>query len=143
MTLVRWQPFRSLARTNARDLLDEVFSNVFEPASKDSTWYPRVDVRDDGESINLYAELPGMKQDDFKVTYENNVLTLSGERKAEERKDENCYYCVERQYGRFARSFKMPAEVDGEKITADYKDGVLHLNLPKQEAKKPREIKIS
>jgi HSP20 family protein len=89
------------------------------------------------------AEVPGLTADEVKVDVENKVLTLSGERKVEKEETEGTYRRVERQYGSFTRSFSLPETVDAENISADLKDGVLELRLPKKEAPTPRKISVN
>jgi HSP20 family protein len=103
---------------------------------------PRVDIVDEKDTVNVHIELPGMKKDDIKVIVENNVLTISGERKREtEEKDKN-YLRTERVYGSFSRSFTLTDEVNTENIKADYKDGILKIKLAKAEKAKPKEISV-
>ncbi|MFO7761410.1 MAG: Hsp20/alpha crystallin family protein [Thermodesulfobacteriota bacterium] len=103
----------------------------------DITWSPRLDVSETDKTVEIEADLPGMKKEDIKVSMENNILTIQGERKEEEKKEDKQYHYVERTTGSFYRSFQVPAEIDEDKIEATFKDGVLHLSLPKtEEAKK-------
>ena len=145
MTLVRWKPvsgFANWARTP--DLFGEAFDSMFPVSSKDEKgWLHRVDITYDKDNIYINAEVPGMKKEDVKVTYENDLLSISGERNREEKKENNGEYRLERQYGSFARSFRLPEEVQADKIQAGYKDGILQITLPKAEEKKPREIEIN
>jgi HSP20 family protein len=105
-------------------------------------WAPSCDIYEEGDSIVVKAELPGVEKSDIDVQVENNVLTLRGERKREkEVKSENLYR-TERFYGAFSRSFTLPVTVDTEKIQAEYKDGVLQVTLPKVDAAKPRRINV-
>jgi HSP20 family protein len=145
MALVKWNPFRSLTAldSDSRNLFDEVFGDFFSvPMMSDGNWLPRMDMRDTKDNIELSAELPGMKKEDIKITYENGLLTISGERKREEKDGDHNYYCIERRFGSFSRSVKLPIEVQADKIKANYNDGILHLTLPKAEARKPHEIPI-
>jgi HSP20 family protein len=106
------------------------------------TWAPDVDLTENKEAYTVRAELPGVVKEDVKVTLNEDVLTISGEKKFEkETKDENVHRS-ERAYGMFSRSFKLPAPIDGEKVHAEYRDGVLTLSVPKAESSKPREIEI-
>ena len=143
MSMEQWRPFSSLAGLSPQGLFDGFFNSVPDTGmSEGSEWQPRVDVKDEKDTIVVLAELPGMSKGDIKVTYENNYLTISGERKLEDKKEDENYYRVERQFGRFSRSFRLSTEMQPDKISAEYKDGVLRLVLPKSEAKKPREISI-
>src|SRR5262245_38881056 len=105
-------------------------------------WQPGVDIREDRNAIVLEADLPGVKSEDFKLSIENNRLTLSGERKFEkESKGEN-FHRVERSYGNFTRTFTLPSTVNVEEAKAEFSGGVLRVTLPKREEAKSREIKI-
>ncbi|MBN2227052.1 MAG: Hsp20/alpha crystallin family protein [candidate division Zixibacteria bacterium] len=144
MTLVRYNPNRVLNRISQD--FDSVLDSFFRaPVFKNDAscdFMPRVDIVEDKESINLHVELPGMKKDDIKVLVEDGVLRISGERKQEsEIKDRN-YIRAERIYGSFSRSFTLPDNVEGDNISADYKDGVLNVTLRKLEKAKPKEIAV-
>jgi HSP20 family protein len=136
MTLVRWNPARELASMEI-DRLNRMFED-FVGSSR--AWTPAVDIYEtkDREYV-IKAELPEMKREDIHVTFENTVLTLTGERKAEFEGD---YHRNERFYGRFSRSFTLPATVDGNRINASYKDGVLTVRVPQREEAKPRQIEV-
>jgi len=107
-----------------------------------SAWYPAVDVFEDKDAVKIVAELPGVKPQDVKLSLESNTLTIRGEKKqqAEERSERVHRY--ERSYGSFERAFVLPSTVDGEKISADYRDGVLTVTVPKAERARPREIPV-
>jgi len=102
-----------------------------------------VDIREEDDAFYVDAEVPGLAAEDVKVDVEKNVLTLSGERKVEKEESEGTYRRVERQYGSFTRSFTLPETVDTENISADLKEGVLALRLPKKEAPTPRKISVN
>ena len=143
MALVRWDPFRDLFSLQER--MNRLFSDTlsresFEPAGGD--WLPAVDIYEDGDSLVFQAELPGVNKDDVEVQVEGNVLTLRGQRKKEKEVNGEQYHRVERYYGGFVRSFTLPTGIDKEKIRAEYRDGVLRLDLPKGEGAKPKKIKI-
>jgi HSP20 family protein len=105
-------------------------------------WTPTVDISEtDGEYL-IKAELPEVKKEDVKVTLEDGVLTLTGERRQEKEEKTTKYHRVERSYGSFVRSFSLPELVDETKVKAEYKDGVLSLHLPKSEKAKPRAIEV-
>ena len=109
-------------------------------------WMPRVDIVEDEKEFLVKAELPEMKKEDVKVTVENGVLTITGERKLEKEEKNKKYHRVESEYGTFLRSFTLPAAVLADKVAADFKDGVLKVHLPKDikaEAKKAVEIKVA
>ena len=106
-------------------------------------WIPPVDVREHDDALEFTAELPGLAKDDLDITVEDRVLTLSGERKFESGEDKNGYHRIERSYGSFTRSFTLPQEVEQDKVTAVFKDGLLTVRIPKTEQAKPRKIEIS
>ncbi len=105
-------------------------------------WTPAVDVVENNDTYIIKAEIPGMNKDDVKITLENNVLTIRGEKKNESEKKENNYHRVERSYGMFERSFTVPGSIKTNDIDAQYKDGVLTLTLPKAEEAKPKQIDV-
>lgn len=144
MMLTRFNPVRELTgiQREINRLFEDFFGSGFERAM-DRPWGPAVDISEDEKNIYLKADLPGMNQKDIKVSVEDNVLTISGERRSEkEEKKENKVYRLERVYGAFCRSFTLPDNVDPSKISAEYKDGVLSLTVPKTEEKKSRAIDI-
>ncbi len=130
--LTRFDPFAELNR------FQREMSRSFEPSS----WTPAVDIFEDKESIQVRAELPGVKTEDVKVDVENNVLTLRGERKLEHEDKKDSYHRIERWYGAFTRQFMLPRTVDPEHIDAQLKDGVLTVRLPKRAEVKPRQISV-
>jgi HSP20 family protein len=105
-------------------------------------WSPAVDIVENNDSYLLKAELPGMNKDDVKITLENNLLTIRGEKKNEYEKKEGNYHQVERSYGSFERTFTIPGSVKANDIDAQYKDGILSLMLPKMEEAKPKMIDV-
>ena len=105
-------------------------------------WSPVVDICEQGEDVALHAELPGVKKEDIDICVENNVLTVCGKREPSIEAKENCYVLSERNYGNFRRSFSLPNSIDSNKISANYKDGVLSLILPKAEEAKPKQIDV-
>ena len=143
MALVRWDPARELASMEI-DRLNRMFTDFFGGGEHVSrAWAPTVDIytTDENEFV-IQAELPAMKREDISVTFENNVLTLRGERKFDEENNRNNYQRVERFYGTFSRSFNVPGTVDASRITASYKDGVLTVRLPQREEAKPKQITV-
>jgi HSP20 family protein len=150
MAIVRFEPFRDLVSLNER--MNRLFEESFRSASRrggdedwalGGAWAPVVDIYEQDGNIVLKAELSGIDAKDVDIRVENNVLTLSGERKLDNEVKRDSYHRVERSYGTFSRSFTLPLVVDTEKIKADYKDGVLRLTLPKKEEAKPKQISIS
>lgn len=143
MTLVRWDPVRDLASMEI-DRLNNMFTSFMggEGFARNN-WVPPVDIYEtDNHEVVIKAELPDMKREDISVTFENNVLTLKGERKYESEVPRDRFQRFERFYGTFSRSFTLPATVDAAKISAGYKDGVLTIRLPQREEAKPKQITI-
>ena len=133
--LVRWDPFEEMNR-----LHDHFFSGR---GLAKQAFQVAVDIREEDDAFYVDAEVPGLAAEDVKVDVEKNILTLSGERNVEKEEKEGTYRRVERQYGSFTRSFTLPETVDTDNISADLKDGVLALRLPKKEAPTPRKISVS
>jgi len=139
MTLVRWNPARELASMEI-DRLNRMFEDFYGNVRG---WAPAVDVYEtNAHEFVIKAELPEMKREDINVTFEQNVLTLSGERKASFEDDNGTYHRSERAHGKFSRSFTLPAAVDGNRISATYKDGVLTIRVPQREEAKPKQINV-
>jgi HSP20 family protein len=105
-------------------------------------WVPAIDVVEDGEQLVLRADLPGMTEDDIEVEVKDGVLTVSGERKTEEKKEDEGYFRVERAFGHFSRSLTLPEGVAADKVTANFDNGVLEVRIPKPEERKPHRIQI-
>ena len=139
MTLVRWNPARELASMEI-DRLNHMLTDFYGAGR---SWMPAVDIFEtqDHEYV-VKAELPDLKREDIAVTFENGVLTLAGERKTEFDAGQGTYHRSERVYGRFSRSFTLPATVDANRIQASYKDGVLTVRVPQREEAKPRQITV-
>ncbi len=144
MTLTRWSPVRSLAALEV-DRLNRMFEAAFsgEPLSS-GTWVPAVDIFETAEKdVVVKVDLPDMKREDIKVTFENNVLTIEGERKFVTDASHEQYHRMERGYGAFRRSFTLPATVDAARVEAGYQDGVLTVKLPRREESRPRQIQVN
>ena len=142
MALVRWNPIGTLAGMEI-DRLNRMFADL-QTEAFNQAWVPAVDIYEtDAHEVVIKAELPDMKKEDIGVTFENNVLTLSGERKHDETTKREQYQRVERYVGRFSRSFTLPPTVDAGKIAATYKDGVLTIRLPRREEAKPKQISVN
>jgi HSP20 family protein len=146
MAIVRYDPFRDL-RT-LQEEVNRLFSTNLTRAFGDEglgrgAWAPSVDIYENKDQIVLEAELPGMKQEDFDLSIENNVITLRGERRFEKSDDNDNYHRVERSYGAFTRSFTLPQSVSADEARAEYTNGVLRVTLPKREEAKTRRIEIS
>ena len=144
MNIVRYDPFRDLR--GLQDEMNRLFSSTFSRGSDEQmfggAWTPSVDIFENKDNIVLEAELPGMKPEDVNISIENNVLTISGERKFEKKSDGDNFHRVERGYGSFTRSFTLPPTVSSENATAEFENGILHLTLAKREEAKPRRIEI-
>jgi HSP20 family protein len=108
-----------------------------------SEWAPLVDITEDEKEYVIKADLPDVRKEDLKVTLENGVLTISGDRKFEKEEKNKKYHRVERAYGSFLRSFSMPDDAEGSKVNAVFKDGVLRVHLAKSEEAKPRSIDVN
>lgn len=105
-------------------------------------WTPRVDITEDEKEITVCAELPEMKKEDVKVTVDDGVLTISGERKIEKEDKQRKYHRIESEHGAFLRSFTLPAAVAADKVAAEFKSGVLHIHLPKNPRPAPSAVEI-
>ena len=145
MAITRWRPFRDLI--SIQDEMNKLFDDFFgqRPARGEWTegvWSPSVDVSEDKDNVIIKAEMPGMKKEDVKISIQDNVLTLKGEKRQEKEEKDKNYHRIERSYGSFCRSFQLPTSVKTDKIKANYKDGVLNISLPKTEEVKPKEIPI-
>lgn len=145
--LIRWTPQTDLFRSRVSRLFDQAFDEFLSPLSGSEElssrgWLPPVDIRETDEALTLHAEIPGLTKDDVNITLENNVLTISGERKFEKDAKKDNYHRIERAYGAFSRSFSLPANVRTDQVRASFKDGVLTVSLPKAEEAKPRRIEI-
>ena len=142
MALVRWTPIGSLAGMEV-DRLNRMFSD-FQTEAFTQAGGPAVDIYEsENHEVVIKAELPDVKKEDIGVTVENNVLTLTGERKQEESVKREQFQRVERRFGSFSRSFTLPATVDASQIAASYKDGVLTVRLPRREEAKPKQITVN
>ena len=136
------EPWQSLRRLS--NVLHEAFGTFPEEGRMvTASWYPACDVFEDKDAIKIVAEVPGVTPEDVKISLENNVLTIRGEKKqqAEERTERVHRY--ERSYGAFERTFVLPSSVDSERIEASYQNGILTVSVPKAERARPREIPVN
>jgi HSP20 family protein len=144
MAITRYDPFRDLFRL--QDQLFKTFGETYggsrEETGLTGSWTPAVDVFEDGEAITLKIELPEVDAKDVDIQVEANQLTIRGERKLENAENRDGYHRIERTYGSFSRSFTLPTTVDTEHISAESRDGVLRVVLPKRAETKPRQIKV-
>jgi HSP20 family protein len=141
MALIKWDPFREFGALNER--MGNFLGRNWEAPMATTAWNPSVDIFENDNEVVIKAELPGLDAKDIDIKLENNVLTLKGERRFEKEAKEENYHRIEREYGMFSRTFSLPVVVNPEKVTAEYKDGVLKIVLPKKEEIKPKPIKIS
>lgn len=144
--IAQWDPFKELEDLERR--MARWFDRPLrrregeKEALTVAEWSPLVDIEESEKEYLVKAELPEIKKDDVKVTVENGILTIAGERKFEKEEKGKKYHRIERSYGTFVRSFMLPEDVDGTNVSAEYKDGVLHVHLPKAEQAKPKVIEV-
>ena len=144
MTLTRWSPVRDLAAIEI-DRLNRMFEAAFsgEPLAS-GAWVPAVDIYETADKdVVVKVDLPDMKREDIKVTFENDVLSIEGERLHTTTVARGEFHRAERGYGAFRRSFTLPATVDAAKVNAAYQDGVLTVTLPRREETRPRQIQVN
>jgi len=152
--LVRWEPFSGIQRrgdvfgdlTRMQEEMNRFFDDFFgehRPGLAEGAWLPAVDVSEtDGEFV-VRAELPGMSHEDIDINVQDNILTLKGEKKQEQKEEHENFHRLERCYGSFSRSFTLPAGVKTEDIKATFKDGILQVTMPKAEEAKAKKIAIT
>jgi HSP20 family protein len=145
MTMItRIDPFRELA--SLQDRFNSLFENFSDVSAKDQlasgTFIPAVDIYEDEHNLVLKLEIPGMNEEDLNVSLENNTLSVSGERKFEKEEKEENFHRIERRYGSFTRTFRLPNTVDAEKVDASYEKGILKITLGKRAEAKPKQIKV-
>src|SRR4030088_471426 len=143
-TLTRWEPLRELEELQNR--LSTIVSRAPRSSGREdmtvADWVPIADITEDEKEYLIKAELPDLKKEDVKVTLENGVLTISGERKFEKEEKNKKYHRVERAYGTFVRAFTVPDDADPAKVNAEFKDGLLKVHIPKSEQAKPKAIEV-
>ena len=146
MAVVRWEPFRELSSLQSE--MNRLFNAAFGDMPNGGTggaprrWMPAMDLLETDDDFVLRADLPGMTESDVNVELEDNVLTISGERKSEHEEKREGYYRVERAFGSFSRSLTLPQGVDADSVNASFEKGVLEVRVPKPEQRKPRKITI-
>ena len=146
MAIIRWNdPFRDLEAL--QDRMNRLFESTMGRARSEEelftgTWAPPVDIFETKDRIVLKAELPGFDEKQIALRFEDGILTLEGERKFEKESGDENYHRVERSYGKFVRSFAIPAGVEGDRISAGFSNGVLTVDMPKREETKPKQIRI-
>jgi len=147
MTIVRLDPFRNM--NTLQDRINRIFdeatvrSQNYDDEVSKCDWRPVVDIYDTEKAIIINAELPGLSRDNITLDVKENILTLKGERKSGKEVKEENYYRQERSFGKFERAFTLPGTINFEKIKANFKDGVLMIEIPKPEEKKPKQISIT
>jgi HSP20 family protein len=147
MAIVRWwDPVRDLSAI--QDKMNQIFEETFrgrgtEEGIQTGLWTPAVDIYETDAAVVVKAEVPGVEKESIGVEVKDDVLVLKGERKYEKEVREESVHRIERSYGTFQRSFTLPTSVDQEKISANLKDGVLEVTLPKKELAKPKQISVS
>ena len=146
MNLARWNPLREM--TAMQNRINRMFNDPYWLTDRmdDDTgmgrWNPAVDLYEKDDHFVIKAELPGVDKKDIAIDLKDRVLTLSGERSYENEVKEESYYRRERSYGKFQRAFTLPADVDSDKIKAEFKDGLLQIEVPKPEEQKPKQVTI-
>jgi len=146
MALVRWEPARELQTIQQE--MNRLFGSFFDsqagglPARGARRWIPAMDLVEEGDSYVLRADLPGVREEDVKVELEDNVLTVSGERRSEHEERKEGYYRVERASGSFSRSLVLPEGVDPQAVRARFERGVLEVSVPKPQQRAPHRVAI-
>ena len=149
MALVRWEPVREL--TSLQTEMNRLFNTFFDAPSSGGgggnggavrRWLPPMDLIETDDHFVLRADLPGLSEEDVAIEFEDNVLTVAGERKTEHEDEREGYYRMERSFGQFRRSLTLPDGVDADGISAAFDKGVLEVRIPKPEERKPRRVAI-
>jgi HSP20 family protein len=147
-TLTRFEPFREMEDFQNR--LSTLFGRQIRRTNGHgreeitlADWTPLADITEDEKEYLIKAELPELKREDVKVTVENGVLTITGERKFEKEEKKKKYHRIERGYGTFVRSFTLPEDADANRVKAEFKNGLLTMHLPKNEKAKPKQIEVN
>jgi HSP20 family protein len=144
MALIRWEPVRELdsLQSEMNRLFDGFFGNRAPNGITSRRWIPAMDLVEGEDEFVLRADLPGLTEDDVEIEIKDSVLTISGERKAEEKREGEGYYRVERAFGSFSRSLTLPEGVAADQVTASFDNGVLEVRVPKPEERKPQRVQI-
>jgi len=143
--LMEWKPFREVSRL--RREMDRLWDEFFGPSRRllrplEMEWAPAVDIAETADKVEIKAEVPGMDAKDIDISLTGDILTIKGEKKSEREEKKESYHLVERSYGSFSRSLRLPTAVNADKIEASYKQGVLTITCPKKEEVKPKAIDI-
>ncbi len=144
-SLVRFSPTSELRRMQRE--IDRLFDDVFPTRAENGetaapVWSPRADVSETEDAYVLHIDVPGLKKNDFNISWQDGTLTVSGDRKWEDKEERENYVRLERSFGHFFRSFTLPNTVKSEEISGSYDEGVLTIRVPKAEESKPRRIEI-
>ena len=139
--LTRFEPSSDIRTLQSRFFEPFFRLNVLDDERGNGTWVPPMDIAEENDRLLIRVEVPGVEEKDLKVNFEDGLLMISGERQFE-RKDDRNYHRIERSYGSFSRSFTLPRNVDSNKISATYKNGMLEIEVPKLEEAKPKQIQI-
>jgi HSP20 family protein len=143
MAISRWDPFRDVVTLQSR--VNSLFRDFNEGDSPltNANFVPAVDIYEDAEKVVLKLEVPGIEEKDLDVRVENNTLTVKGERKFDKEEKEENFHRIERRYGSFYRAFTLPSTISSENVHAEYKAGVLKLELKKKAEAQPKQIKVN
>ncbi len=147
MNIVKWDPFKELEDVSSR--LNRIFGRPLSRLESDtellamSDWTPSADISETEKEYQIKAEIPGVKKEDVKVTIQEGMLTIQGERKMEKEEENKKFHRIERSYGSFMRSFRLPDDADESAVKAEFKDGILHVTLSKTTKAKPKSISVS
>ncbi len=146
MNLIKWDPFRELEDVSSR--LNRIFGRTSARTASDNDmlavadWMPSVDISETDAAYLIKGEVPGVNKDDVKVTVQDGMLTIQGERKQEKEEKGKKFHRVECNYGSFMRSFRVPDDADESAVKAEFKDGMLNVTLPKSAKAKPKSIEV-
>ena len=147
MNLVKWDPFRELEDVSNR--LNRIFGQSLARSESGQNmlavadWAPSVDISETDSEYLIKGEIPGVKKEDVKVTIQDGMLTIQGERKQEKEEKGKKFHRIERSYGSFVRSFRVPGDADENSVKAEFKDGMLNVTLAKSAKAKPKAIEVS
>jgi HSP20 family protein len=143
--LTEWKPFREVTRL--RREMDRLWDEYFGPSRRalrplEEEWLPAVDVSEAADKVTIKAEVPGLEAKDIDISIIGDTVTIKGEKKSEREETKENYHLVERSYGSFSRTLRLPAAVEADKVEATYKQGVLTITCPKRETVQPKAIEI-
>jgi HSP20 family protein len=147
MNLVKWDPFKELEDMSSR--LNRIFGRLPVRAGADNEmlavadWVPSVDISETDAAYLIKGEIPGVKKEDVKVSLQDGMLTIQGERRQEKEEKDKKFHRVECSYGSFTRSFRVPDDADEAAVSAEFKDGMLNVTLPKSAKAKPKSIEVA